>query len=51
MCIGHLRRAGNIQIIDISNATFARPDLEGLLGGIKLVRANDYPVRGMRQSA
>lgn len=42
---------GNIQIIDISNAPFARPDLEGLLGGIKFVRANDYPIRGMRQSA
>ncbi|MEQ6248427.1 peroxiredoxin-like family protein [Sulfitobacter sp. HNIBRBA3233] len=37
---------GNIQIIDISNAPFARPDLQGLTNGIKFVRANDYPVRG-----
>lgn len=37
---------GAIQIIDISNAPFARPDLQGLTNGIKFVRANDYPVRG-----
>lgn len=43
--------AGTIQILDISNAPFARPDLEGLLGGITFVRANDYPIRGMRQTA
>lgn len=38
---------GNIQILDISNAPFARPDLESLLGGLQFVRANDYPIRGM----
>jgi peroxiredoxin len=37
---------GAIQIIDISNAPFARPDLQGVANGIKFVRANDYPVRG-----
>lgn len=42
---------GHAQIIDISNAPFARPDLEGLLGGIKFVRANDYPIRGTRQAS
>jgi peroxiredoxin len=42
---------GNIQILDISNAPFARPDLESLLGGIKFVRANDYPVRGTHRAA
>ncbi|WP_299557842.1 redoxin domain-containing protein [uncultured Sulfitobacter sp.] len=37
---------GNVQILDISNAPFARPDLESLLDGVKFVRDNDYPVRG-----
>ncbi len=34
------------QIIDISNAPFARPDLQILLDGINFVRKNGYPVRG-----
>ena len=37
---------GDIQIVDISNAPFARPDLEALLGGLQFVRANSYPIRG-----
>ena len=41
---------GNLQIIDISNAPFARPDLESLSNGIKFVRANAYPVRGTLSS-
>ncbi|MEW9919063.1 redoxin domain-containing protein [Marimonas sp. MJW-29] len=43
--------AGNIQIVDISNAPFARPDLESLLSGIRFIRANDYPVRGTHKAA
>jgi hypothetical protein len=35
-----------LQIIDVSNAPFARPDLEALLAGLKFVIANDYPIRG-----
>lgn len=42
---------GALQIVDISNAPFARPDLQLLLAGIKFVRANDYPVRGMHAPA
>ena len=42
---------GNIQILDISNAPFARPDLEGLLNGVKFVRDNDYPIRGTHAGA
>jgi peroxiredoxin len=40
---------GAIQILDISNAPFARPDLNVILGGIKFVRnpENNYPIRGM----
>jgi hypothetical protein len=37
---------GRVQIIDISNAPFARPDLKGVLDGIKHVRKTGYPVRG-----
>lgn len=37
---------GNVQILDVSNAPFARPDLEGVANGIKFIRANNYPVRG-----
>lgn len=38
--------AGKVQIIDISNAPFSRPDLQGLLNGIKLVIERNYPIRG-----
>lgn len=37
---------GNIQIIDISNAPFARPELESLADGINFIRKNNYPLRG-----
>ena len=37
---------GRLHIVDISNAPFARPDLEALLGGLEFIRANDYPIRG-----
>ncbi|MBM1815418.1 peroxiredoxin-like family protein [Pseudosulfitobacter pseudonitzschiae] len=39
---------GNLQIVDVSNAPFARPDLDALLRGITFVREKDYPVRGTR---
>lgn len=42
---------GNIQILDISNAPFARPDLESLANGVKFIRANDYPIRGTHKVA
>jgi peroxiredoxin len=37
---------GKVQIIDISNAPFARPDLATVLMGIKLVQEKNYPIRG-----
>jgi peroxiredoxin len=40
---------GNIQVIDISNAPYARPDLDGLLKGLKFVQEKHYPVRGTMQ--
>lgn len=42
---------GLIQMVDVSNAPFLRPDLEATLGGIKFIRANDYPIRGMHKAA
>ena len=38
--------AGQVQMIDISNAPFARPDLKSLLQGLKFVMSKDYPIRG-----
>ncbi len=38
---------GRVQIIDISNAPFARPDLKSLLKGIRFVMDKDYPIRGL----
>jgi peroxiredoxin len=39
---------GNIQVIDISNNPFARPDLETFVSGLEWIRKpdNNYPVRG-----
>lgn len=45
-----INAAGAIQILDISNAPFARPDLQALLNGVRFVRANDYPVRGRHRA-
>ena len=39
-----------VQVTDISNAPFARPDLKTLLGGLRFIRnpENNYPIRGTR---
>lgn len=37
---------GDAQIIDISNAPFARPDLKSLLKGLQFVIDKGYPIRG-----
>ncbi|MEC9433728.1 MAG: redoxin domain-containing protein [Pseudomonadota bacterium] len=39
---------GRVQIMDVSNAPFARPDLEALTNGIAFVREKGYPIRGTR---
>ncbi|MCF8465775.1 MAG: AhpC/TSA family protein [Sneathiella sp.] len=41
-----IRPDGVIQIIDISNAPFARPELGAILKGLKFIREKAYPVRG-----
>jgi peroxiredoxin len=37
---------GLLQIVDISNAPFSRPDLQNLLNGLKFIQEKDYPIRG-----
>lgn len=37
---------GMVQIVDLSNAPFARPNPQTLLEGIKFVMEADYPIRG-----
>jgi len=37
---------GKVHIVDISNAPFARPNLAGILDGIKYVQKKSYPIRG-----
>ncbi len=39
---------GKVQVIDISNAPYARPDLASLLNGIKATREKNNPIRGMK---
>jgi len=37
---------GQAHIIDVSNAPFARPDLKGVLNGLKFIKERAYPIRG-----
>ncbi len=39
-----------VQVIDISNASFSRPDLASLLSGLKFIQEKQYPVRGAKDS-
>jgi peroxiredoxin len=41
-----VRPDGTIQIIDISNAPFSRPDLNAILRGVMFGREKGYPIRG-----
>ena len=38
--------AGQVQILDISNAPFARPDLAAILRGARIIQERQYPIRG-----
>jgi peroxiredoxin len=38
--------AGQVQVVDVSNAPFARPDLGGILRGARFIQERAYPVRG-----
>jgi hypothetical protein len=37
-----------VQVVDLSNNPFARPDLEVLVSGLEWIRSpdNNYPIRG-----
>jgi len=37
---------GQAQIIDISNAPFARPDPRGVRNGLRFIEERSYPIRG-----
>jgi hypothetical protein len=43
-----INQEGKLQVTDISNAPFSRPDLDQLVGGLNFIRdpANNYPIRG-----
>ena len=36
----------NVQVVDISNNPFVRPDIEQMYSGLKWIREHDYPIRG-----
>lgn len=38
-----------VQVLEIANSPFVRPDLDMLLSGLRYTRENDYPVRGTQQ--
>jgi len=42
---------GEVQVVDISNNPFARPDLDAFVSGLEWIRKpdNDYPIRGTYQ--
>lgn len=42
-----VRPDGTIQIIDVANAPFSRPDLQMLKSGIAFIQKQDYPPRGL----
>ena len=37
---------GKVHIVDVSNAPFARPDLQGVLNGLTFIQEKNYPIRG-----
>ena len=41
-----INEKGALQVVDISNNPFVRPDLENLVSGLEWIRKNDYPIRG-----
>tara|TARA_B100001540_G_scaffold235792_1_gene210114 strand:+ start:737 stop:1267 length:531 start_codon:yes stop_codon:yes gene_type:complete len=41
-----INEEGNVQVVDISNGPFVRPDLDVLVPAMARIRAKDYPIRG-----
>lgn len=46
-----INQDGNVQLVDISNGPFARPELETLASGLEFIKnpENNYPIRGTYQ--
>ncbi|MEH6578887.1 MAG: redoxin domain-containing protein [Amphritea sp.] len=42
-----IRPDHRLQIVDISNAPFSRPDIGLIYNGIKFIQENEYPIRGL----
>ncbi len=44
---------GNVQVVDLSNNPFVRPELEALVSGLEWIRnpENNYPIRGTHVEA
>lgn len=40
---------GTLHLVDVANAPFLRPDLDRLVGGLRFVIENNYPIRGTRK--
>lgn len=43
---GEIDDLGQVQIVDISNAPFARPEIASILRGIRFIQEKGYPIRG-----
>ena len=43
-----INEQGQVQVVDLSNNPFSRPDLEVFVGGLEWIRNpdNNYPIRG-----
>ena len=39
---------GKLQLIDISNAPFSRPDLAQIVNGLRIIQEKSYPIRGIQ---
>ncbi len=44
-----INQSGQVQLVDISNNPFSRPQLCTLVSGLEWIKANDYPIRGAFQ--
>lgn len=46
-----INQEGKVQVVDISNNPFVRPELQALVNGLGWIRNpdNNYPIRGMHQ--
>lgn len=41
-----INEQGQLQVVDISNNPFVRPELDALVSGLEWIRSHNYPIRG-----